>query len=107
MDRISQAVNGEIGFNDLKADATFNEASFDREYESLWGGTVEDAFFNADAFDKNRVINTAESEASKRIGKGGYYVISVDVGRLNDLSDITIIKVNIKPHKESSFILQE
>lgn len=80
--------------NDLKADATFNEASFDREYESLWGGTVEDAFFNADAFDKNRVINTAESEASKRIGKGGYYVISVDVGRLNDLSDITIIKVN-------------
>ena len=79
--------------NDLKSDSTFNEASFDREFESLWGGSVEDAFFNADAFDKNRVVNTAETEASKRIGKGGYYVISVDVGRLNDLSDITILKV--------------
>lgn len=54
---------------------------------------MEDAFFSADAFDKNRVINTAETESSKRIGKGGYYIISVDVGRLNDLSDITILKV--------------
>ena len=30
---------------DLKMDGTFNESSFDREYESKWSGTVEDAFF--------------------------------------------------------------
>ena len=32
---------------ELKMDGTFNESSFDREYESKWSGTVEDAFFNA------------------------------------------------------------
>jgi hypothetical protein len=41
---------------DLKKDGTFNEASFDREYESKWSGTIEDAFFNGDAFDKNRTL---------------------------------------------------
>ena len=41
---------------DLKKDGTFNEASFDREYESKWSGTIEDAFFNGDAFDKNRIL---------------------------------------------------
>ena len=37
--------------NDLKKDSTFNEASFSREYESKWTGTVEDAFFNGEYFD--------------------------------------------------------
>lgn len=39
---------------DLKNDGTFNEASFDREYESKWSGTVEDAFFRGEVFDRNR-----------------------------------------------------
>jgi hypothetical protein len=42
---------------DLKQDGTFNESSFDREYESKWSGTVEDAFFNAEIFDRNRILN--------------------------------------------------
>ncbi|MDD7754576.1 MAG: hypothetical protein PUJ51_08715 [Clostridiales bacterium] len=42
---------------DLKMDGTFNESSFDREYESKWSGTVEDAFFNAEIFDRNRILN--------------------------------------------------
>jgi hypothetical protein len=41
---------------DLKNDGTFNEASFAREYESKWSGTVEDAFFNGDYFDRNRKL---------------------------------------------------
>jgi len=41
---------------DLKLDGTFNESSFDREYESKWSGTVEDAFFNADIVDRNRIL---------------------------------------------------
>ena len=66
---------------DLKADGTFNEASFAREYESVWSGTVEDAFFNAEVFDKHRVLNQPEYEYSGRSSKDAYYVISVDVGR--------------------------
>ena len=41
---------------DLKLDGTFNEASFDREYESKWSGTIEDAFFRAEQFDRNRIF---------------------------------------------------
>ena len=33
---------------DQKNEGTYNEASFEREYESKWSGTVEDAFFNAE-----------------------------------------------------------
>ena len=42
---------------DLKMDGTFNESSFDREYESKWSGTVEDAFYNAEIFDRKRILN--------------------------------------------------
>lgn len=41
---------------DLKMDGTFNESSFEREYESKWSGTVEDAFFNSETFDRNRIL---------------------------------------------------
>jgi hypothetical protein len=33
---------------DQKEEGTYNEASFEREYESRWSGTGEDAFFNSD-----------------------------------------------------------
>ena len=46
---------------DQKKDETFNEAAFGREYESRWSGTVEDAFFNGDAFDRSRELETAEN----------------------------------------------
>lgn len=66
---------------DLKMDGTFNESSFDREYESKWSGTVEDAFFNAEIFDRNRILKQPEYQVSGRASKASYYIISVDVGR--------------------------
>lgn len=66
---------------DLKMDGTFNESSFAREYESEWSGSVEDAFFRAEIFDKNRVLNQPEYEYSCRSTKTAFYVISADVGR--------------------------
>ena len=66
---------------DLKKDGTFNEASFDREYESKWSGTIEDAFFNGDAFDKNRILQKPEYEHSGRSSVQSFYVISADIGR--------------------------
>jgi hypothetical protein len=42
--------------SDLKKDSTFNEASFGREYESKWTGTMENAFFDGDKFDRNRIL---------------------------------------------------
>ena len=66
---------------DLKKDGTYNEASFDREYESKWSGTVEDAFFNGEAFDKNRILQKPEYEHSGRSSAQSFYIISADIGR--------------------------
>ena len=66
---------------DLKSDGTYNEASFDREYESKWSGTAENAFFNGETFDKHRILKQPEYEYSGRSSTASYYVISVDVGR--------------------------
>lgn len=78
---------------DLKMDGTFNEASFDREYESRWSGTIEDAFFNGEQFDHNRKLNQPEYEYSGRSNKNAYYVIAVDVGRKGCDSVACIFKV--------------
>ena len=78
---------------DQKKDETFNEAAFGREYESRWSGTVEDAFFNGDAFDRSRQLETAETEHSGRSSIQSYYVVSVDVGRRGCDSVATVIKV--------------
>ena len=51
---------------DLQRDGTYNEASFDREYESKWSGTAENAFFNGETFDKHRILKQPEYEYSGR-----------------------------------------
>lgn len=82
---------------DLKMDGTFNESSFAREYESKWSGTVEDAFFNSESFDRNRILKQPEKESSGRIGKGGFYVLSMDVGRKGCDSVVCVFKVTPQP----------
>ena len=82
---------------DLKRDGTFNEASFEREYESKWSGTAEGAFFDGERFDKNRILQKAEYEASGRSGKQAYYVISVDVGRKGCQTVACVFKVTPQP----------
>lgn len=80
---------------ELKLDGTFNEASFDREYESKWTGDVESAFFDSQRFEKYRVLNMAEYEHSNKIGKNGYYVMGVDVGRFECTTEVVILKVSL------------
>lgn len=78
---------------DLKRDGTFNEASFEREYESHWTGSVENAFFNGEKFDRNRILQKPEYEASGRSSALAYYILSVDVGRKGCQSVICVFKV--------------
>ena len=78
---------------DLQRDGTYNEASFDREYESKWSGTTENAFFDGETFDKHRIINQPEYEHSGRASLKSYYILSVDVGRKGCDSVICIWKV--------------
>ena len=78
---------------DLKRDGTFNEASFSREYESKWSGTVADAFFDGEAFDRNRQLQKPEYEHSGRSSTGSYYIISIDVGRKGCDSVACVFKI--------------
>lgn len=85
---------------DQKNEGTYNEASFEREYESIWSGTVEDAFFNAEIFNRNRILNQPEYEASGRSSKLSYYILSVDVGRKGCDTVVCVFKVTPQPHGE-------
>lgn len=87
---------------DLKNDGTFNEASFDREYESKWSGSVEDAFFNGEIFDRNRKLQKPEYEHSGRSNKQAFYILGVDVGRKGCNTEITVFKVT--PQTQGAFI---
>ena len=78
---------------DQQKDGTFNEASFDREYESVWSGTSENAFFDGEIFDRSRKLQKPEYEHSGRTSIQSYYVISIDVGRRGCDSVATIVKV--------------
>ena len=86
---------------DLKMDGTFNESSFDREYESKWSGSVEDAFFSSEVFDRNRQLNQPEHEASGRSSKLAYYVLSADVGRKGCDTVVCVFKVTPQPQGAS------
>lgn len=86
-------LQSETFVSELKQDGTFNEASFEREYESRWSGTVEDAFFNGDVFDRNRKLLQPEYEYSGKSSERAYYVLSVDVGRRQCQTVICVFKV--------------
>ena len=79
---------------DLQRDGTYNEASFDREYESKWSGTAENAFFNGETFDRHRVLNQPEYEFSGRSTVKTFYILSVDVGRKGCDSVVCVWKVS-------------
>ena len=83
--------------SDLKRDSTFNEASFSREYESKWTGTVENAFFDGEKFDRNRILQLPEYEFSGRSNKNAYYILGIDVGRKGCQTIVCVLKVTPQP----------
>lgn len=88
--------------SDLKKDQTFNQESFEREYGSKWTGTVEGAFFDGDKFDRNRILQKPEREASGKSSKMAYYILSMDVGRKGCDSVVCVFKVT--PQSQGSAI---
>lgn len=80
--------------NDLKADGTFDEISFAREYESIWAGSAIGSFFNGDVFDRMRTVKHVETTRSGNGNKDAYYMFGIDVGRNGWQTVISVIKVN-------------
>ena len=94
---VTEGLLNEDFIDQLKISGTYNDESFDREYRSIWSGSVENAFYSADKFDKHRVLLQPEYEYSGRSSKSAFYVIGVDVGRLSDTTEAIIIKCTPQP----------
>jgi hypothetical protein len=90
---ITEGLLDEDFVDQLKLSGTFNEDSFDREYNSVWSGEVENAFYSAEKFDKHRKLKVPEYTVSGRSSKSAFYIFGVDVGRLNCTTEVCVFKV--------------
>lgn len=68
---------------------------FAREYLSLWTGGSEDAWFNYDKMQKYRKIRNPEYAAKNVDRPNQFYLLSVDVGRLNDQTVCCVFRINV------------
>lgn len=81
--------------NKLRSSSSYSEESFAREYASIWSGSSEEAWFNFDRLSKYRKIKNPENSAKNRRTSNQFYLLSVDVGRLNDQTVCCVFRVNI------------
>lgn len=82
--------------NRLKLSSSFNEASFAREYLSIWSGSSEESWFNFDKLQKHRKIKNPELHAFGEDKANQFYLLSVDVGRLHDQTVCCVWRINIR-----------
>jgi hypothetical protein len=93
MTPVTEGLLDEDFVDQLRAQGTFKEDSFDREYRSIWSGDVENAFYSSEKFDRCRVLLQPEYEYSGRSSKSAYYVLGVDVGRTECTTEVCVFKV--------------
>ena len=85
--------------NKLKMSPSYNEEFFMREYLSIWTGGSEESWFNFDKLQKYRKIKNPEKNEKIREGANQFYLLSVDVGRLNDQTVCCVFRVNVVQNK--------
>ena len=88
-----------IFINKLKMSPSYNEESFAREYMSIWSGSSNESWFNYDKLSKYRKIKNPETHYLNRASSTQFYILSVDVGRLNDQTVVCVFRVNVAQGK--------
>jgi hypothetical protein len=83
--------------DELKEDGTYNEMDFSREYESIWSGAAQDAFFDPEQFDRYRVLGKAHTKYTLSDGEENFYIMGVDVARLKAQTVVQILRVVRRP----------
>lgn len=80
---------------DQRVSGTFKEGDFAREYLSIWTGGSSDSWFNYNRIMKHRTIVNADKKISPKLlaNKDAFYLISVDVGRLDAQTVICLFRV--------------
>ena len=81
----------------LRAEGTFNDSSFDREYRSIWSGDAENSYFSSEIIDKHRQLLQPEYEHSGRSSKSAYYLLGIDVGRIGCNTEVCVFKITPQP----------
>lgn len=78
--------------------STVNDLGFAREYLSIWTGNSNDAWFDADAVARRRVLLKAERNYSiSPLARQDFYIISIDVARSGACnSAVSVIRVHPK-----------
>lgn len=66
---------------------------------SIWSGSSEESWFNFDKISKYRKIKNPETHAINRLSSNQFYLLSVDVGRINDQTVCCVFKINIMNDK--------
>ena len=74
--------------------STYSPQSFNREYESIWIGTLDGSYFSGDEFDKARDLKNPMYTAPITLNKNQEIYISFDIGRYNngDNSSLFVIE---------------
>lgn len=88
---------------DQRLSGTVKEGDFAREYLSIYTGGSSESWYNYNRLLKYRTIINAETKYSQNFvnTKDGFYLLSVDVGRLSAQTVICVFKAT---KKENSFV---
>ena len=80
---VAMAGDGQVtnGQTVMKGNAKKVRKIYDGKIITGFAGSVADAFFNSEVFDRNRILKQPEYEASGRSNKSSFYILSADVGR--------------------------
>jgi len=87
-----------VYINQLKMSPSYSEESFASEYMSIWGGGTDESWINFDKISKYRKIKNPEKHAIFRANSKGFYLLSVDVGRVSDSTVVCVWRVNINSY---------
>lgn len=96
------AIHGLIDGNyvrQLKMDPSYKETTFAAEYMGTWLGGSEESWFQFDKISKYRKNKNPEWYPKYRDTENVFYLLSVDVGRLNDATACCVWRVNIQQNK--------
>lgn len=85
-----------------KLSGTFNPSSFGREYLSRWSTGSEHAYFPAEVLDRYRTLQEPIFQREENLSSSAGYIMSIDVGRFSDQSEVIIWKYISQPGTTST-----
>ena len=89
----------------LRLSSSYNEMTFAAEFMATWVGGSEESWFDFEKLSKYRIKKNPEFTQKFKDQPNCFYLISVDIGRLQDSTVACIFRVNIKNGKYYSTLV--